>query len=153
AMTFGAASPAAFAAEAATQVTVRMIMRQLITSILRRAAVGAAGGAATQAGLEAAFQGYEIHEGRRDTVDWGNVAEAGGKGAVQGVVKGAVNGAFGLKFTDPRSQFGGILGSYVQEETVGKPRFADAAVDEVLDRTGLDDEVRRAREEIDGRLR
>ncbi|KAF0959767.1 WXG100-like domain-containing protein [Rhodococcus sp. T7] len=156
AMTFGAASPAAFAAEAATQVAVRMIMRQLITSLLRRAAVGAAkgaaGGAATQAGLEAAFQRYEIHVGRRDTVDWGNVAEAGGKGAVQGVVKGAVNGAFGLKFADPRSRVGGMLGSYVQEQTVGTPRFSDAVVDEVLDRTGLDDEVRRAREEIDGRL-
>ena len=46
----------------------------------------------------------------------------------------------------------GMLGSYVQEETVGTPRFGDAVVDEMLDRTGLDDDVRRARDEIDGRL-
>lgn len=156
AMTFGAASPAAFAAEAATQVTVRMIIRQLITSILTRAAMGAlkgaAGTAAMQATLEAGLQWYEKEHGRRDSMDWGNVAEAGGKGAVQGGVKGAVNGAFGLKLTDPRSRFGGMLGSYVQEETVGTPRFSDAVVDEMLDRTGLDDDVRRARDEIDGRL-
>ncbi len=92
AMTFGAASPAAFAAEAATQVTVRMIIRQLITSILTRAAVGAlkgaAGTAAMQATLEAGLQWYEKEHGRRDSMDWGNVAEAGGKGAVEGGVKG-----------------------------------------------------------------
>ncbi|MFD6060973.1 WXG100-like domain-containing protein [Rhodococcus wratislaviensis] len=152
AMTFGAASPAAFAAEAATQVTVRMIIRQLITSILSRAASGAAAGAGIQAGLEAAFQKYEVHVGRRDSMDWGNVAEAGGKGAVQGGVKGAVNGAFGLTFTDPRSQFGGVLGSYVQEETVGTPRVTEAVAGDVLDRTGLDDDARRARDEIDGWL-
>ena len=105
-----------------------------------------------QATLEAGLQWYEKEHGRRDSMDWGNVAEAGGKGAVQGGVKGAVNGAFGLKFTDPRSQFGGMLGSYVQEETVGTPRFTGAVVGEGLDRTGLDDDVRRARDEIDGRL-
>ncbi|MFD9665758.1 hypothetical protein ACFWAY_29730 [Rhodococcus sp. NPDC059968] len=34
----------------------------------------------------------------------------------------------------------------------GKLRFSDAVVDEVLDRTGLDYDIRRARDEIDGRL-
>lgn len=144
AMTFGAASPAAFAAEAATQVTVRMIMRQLITSILRRAAVGAAKGAASgvgiQASLETAVQVYENKRGRRDGYDLGNIAEAGAKGAVSGTVKGALNGVVGIdKLTDPRNALTGLVGSEAQSATVGANRATGFIVDEALSRTGLDD--------------
>ncbi|MBC2641355.1 MULTISPECIES: hypothetical protein [unclassified Rhodococcus (in: high G+C Gram-positive bacteria)] len=143
AMTFGAASPAAFAAEAATQVTVRMIIRQLIISILRRAAVGAAKGAVfgvgTQAALETAVQVDENIRGRRDGYDLGNIAEAGAKGAVSGTVKGALNGVVGIdKWNDPRNALTGLVGSGAQSATVGSNRASGFIVDEALSLTGLD---------------
>ncbi|MFC9550677.1 hypothetical protein ACFTWF_07475 [Rhodococcus sp. NPDC056960] len=146
AMTFGAASPAAFAAESATQVTVRMIIRQLIISILRRAAVGAAKGAVfgvgTQAALETAVQGYENVRGRRDGYDLGNIAEAGAKGAVSGTVKGALNGVVGIdKWNDPRNALTGLVGSGAQSATVGANRATGFIVDEALSVTGLDDSL------------
>ena len=154
-MTLGAASPAGVAAEAATQVTVRMVIRELIISVLRRAAIGAVKGAAISGGIEAlkeaALQTYEIHEGERSSYDWGDVAEAGGKGAVKGSVKGAITGAFNLPgalqggLKHPGVYAAGLIGGEVQSATVGKTRFNDAVKDIALEKTGLDDDVDRAK--------
>ncbi|QLY31907.1 hypothetical protein H0264_06265 [Nocardia huaxiensis] len=153
-MTLGAASPGVVAAEAATQVTVRMIIRQLVIKILKRAATGAGIGASISSLTEFGIQGIENYTGRRDGVDWGNVFEAGGQGAVKGAVKGAIAGATGLPtlreggvrvLTDPRNIIATIIGGEVQKATVGEKR---GALDGALILTGLDDDVERLKDNI-----
>lgn len=152
-LTFGAASPAAIAAEASTQVAVRMAIRQLVMSMLQRAAIGAAKGVATSSGLEAlkegALQTWEIHDGERANYDWGDVAEASGRGAVKGATTGALNGAAGIGLIDPRKLVTGEIGGEVQSATVGDNRFSDAVKDEISRRTDLDERM----EDAAGNLR
>ena len=145
---FGAGAVAGAAATLAARASIQLIIRQLITQMLQQTvravgkniAISAGIGAGIGSSLEVGTQGYENSRGLRDGYDIGDVAQAGGHGAVKGGVQGEFKLGVRGKLPDKVETFsvdkakqiasdqvsadhivGGLIGNEVGNATVGKP--------------------------------